>query len=240
MSQPAILVVLHQETSSPGKLGQLLINKGYRLDMRRPRFGDSLPATMDDHAGAIVFGGPMSANDGDEFVRREINWIDVPLIEEAPFLGICLGAQMLVKYLGGTVTSHCEGCAEIGFYGLHATPAGRRLLEWPSIVYQWHREGFDLPRGTELLAEGDLFRNQAFRYGRAAYGIQFHAELTYAMACRWTTHGAERMRLPGARPRTDHMTGWFRYDPPVRAWLDLFLDVWLAADTRRMAASQAA
>jgi GMP synthase (glutamine-hydrolysing) len=227
-----ILIVLHQELSSPGKLGQMLRAKGFELDMRRPRFGDPLPETMDGHAGAVIFGGPMSANDPDDFVRREIDWIGVPLKEGAPFLGICLGAQMLVKQLGGNVTGHCEGCAEVGFYPLHATDAGGRLGTWPGMVYQWHREGFDLPGGTTLLARGDIFENQAFSAGDAAFGLQFHSELTYAMACRWTVRGAARLDLPRAQGRAQHMEGWFRYDPVVRAWLWDFLDTWLAQDKR--------
>jgi GMP synthase (glutamine-hydrolysing) len=239
-SPPKILVVLHQETSSPGKLGQMLRAKGYALDIRRPRFGDPLPDTMAGHAGAIIFGGPMSANDPDDFVRQEIDWIGVPLREGAPFLGICLGAQMLIKHLGGTVCSHCEGCAEIGFYKLHATEEGQRLIQWPDTVYQWHREGFDLPEGTTLLARGDIFENQAFSCDGTAFGLQFHSELTYAMACRWTTRGAARLTLPMARPRHEHMEGWFRYDPPVRTWLWNFLDIWLAQDKRRAAGVQRA
>jgi GMP synthase (glutamine-hydrolysing) len=237
---PKILIVLHQETSSPGKLGQMLRAKGFELDIRKPRFGEPLPDTMDGHAGAVIFGGPMSANDPDDFVRREIDWIGVTLREGAPFLGICLGAQMLVKQLGGTVCAHCDGCAEIGFYPLHPTEAGRRLIGWPRMVYQWHREGFDLPAGAELLARGDLFENQAFSVGRTAFGVQFHSELTYAMACRWTVRGAERFSLPMAQPRARHMEGWFRYDPPVRAWLWDFLDVWLAQDRRGIPEQRAA
>jgi GMP synthase (glutamine-hydrolysing) len=239
-SLPKILIVLHQETSSPGKLGQMLRAKGFALDIRRPRFGDALPDTLVEHAGAVIFGGPMSANDADEFIRREIDWIGITLKEGAPFLGICLGAQMLVKHLGGTVRAHCEGCAEIGFYPLHPTQAGRQLTEWPSMVYQWHREGFDLPRGAKLLARGDLFENQAFAVDGTALGLQFHTELTYAMACRWTVRGAERLKLPMAQPRSEHLSGWFRYDPPVRAWLPDFLDVWLAQDRRREVARHAA
>ena len=67
-----ILIVMHQETSSPGRVGHALRQRGYPLDMRRPRLGDPLPETMAAHAGAIYFGGPMSANDSDDFVRREI------------------------------------------------------------------------------------------------------------------------------------------------------------------------
>ena len=239
-AQPKVLIVLHQETSSPGKLGQMLSVKGFQLDICRPRFGDPLPQTMAEHAGAVVFGGPMSANDEDEFVRREIDWIGVCLKEGAPFLGICLGAQMLVKHLGGTVCGHCDGCAEIGFYRLYPTEAGRQLSAWPDVVYQWHREGFDLPAGTTLLASGDIFQNQAFSVEGSAIGLQFHSELTYAMACRWTARGAERFKLPMAQKRAEHMAGWFRYDPPVRAWLWNFLDVWLAQDRRGMMTQRAA
>src|SRR3954452_21042723 len=140
-----ILIVLHQEQSSSGKLGQMLVRKGFSRDIRKPRFGERLPETMDEHAGAIIFGGPMSANDPDDFIKTETDWIGVTLKEGAPFLGVCLGAQMLVKHLGGKVSGHCEGCAEVGFYRLQATDAGRRLCDWPEMVYQWHREGFDLP-----------------------------------------------------------------------------------------------
>lgn len=74
-----VLIILHQETSTPGRVGNALRALGYRLDIRRPRFGDPLPETLDHHAGAVIFGGPMSANDPDEYVRREIDWIEVAL-----------------------------------------------------------------------------------------------------------------------------------------------------------------
>lgn len=219
-----VLVVLHQETSTPGRVGQLLHAHGVRLDIRRPVIGDRLPETMDDHRGAIVFGGPPSANDGDDYLKREIDWISVPLAEKSPLLGICLGAQMMAKQLGGEVRPHPDGLVEVGYYPLEVTGAGRALVsDWPSMIYQWHREGFDLPAGAELLAAGERFPNQAFRYGETAYGIQFHAELTLAMVHRWTVHGHERLTLPGAQLRRDHFDGRAIYDAPVRRWLDLFL-----------------
>src|SRR5712692_9453513 len=88
-----ILIILHQEHSTPGRIGQELKNRGYPLDIRRPRFGDPLPSTMAEHAGAVIFGGPQSANGDEDFIRRESEWTAVPLKENKPFLGICLGAQ---------------------------------------------------------------------------------------------------------------------------------------------------
>jgi GMP synthase (glutamine-hydrolysing) len=105
--------------------------------------------------------------------------------------------------------------------------AGLAVVEiWPECVYQWHREGFDLPPGAELLAEGDTFEVQAIRVGRA-FALQFHPEVTHAMMHRWTTHGHERTELPGARPRHTHFVDRAVYDHSSRAWLDVFLEQWI-------------
>lgn len=231
MNKP-VLVVLHQEHSTSGRVGHLLQKRGYPLDVRRPRFGDLLPETLADHAGAIVFGGPMSANDPDDFIRREIDWIAVPLREAKPLLGLCLGAQLLVKHLGGKVEAHPDGRAEIGYYPLIPTREGLAFAErlgvaWPAYVYHWHREGFDCPVGATPLATGDDFPIQAIGAGPAAYGLQFHPEVTHAMMCRWTVRGHERLALPGAQDRTRQIEGRFTHDPSVARWLDAFLDTWL-------------
>lgn len=225
-----VLLVLHQERSTPGRVGQHLQRRGIALDIRRPRFGDPLPATMDAHAGAVIFGGPQSANDADDFLRRETDWIAVALAANKPFLGICLGAQMLARHLGAGVRVHPGGQAEVGYYPIHPTASGRTLVPaWPDHVYQWHREGFDLPAGADLLAEGDTFAVQAMRYGRA-YGIQFHPEVTHLTMCRWTTRGHERTLLPGAKRRAAHFADRPVHDPAIRAWLAAFLDRWLKGD----------
>ncbi len=223
-----VLIVLHQETSTPGRVGNALRALGHRLDIRRPRFGDALPETLEGHAGAVIFGGPMSANDPDGFIRREIDWIAVPLLEQRPFLGICLGAQMLAMQLGARVAPHPQGRAEIGYYPIRPTRAGLRICpHWPDRVYHWHREGFELPLGTELLAEGGDFPVQAFRSGNS-FGFQFHPDVTYAMMHRWTTRGHARLELPGARPRHRHFEDRALYDVAERAWLKRFLDGWLS------------
>jgi GMP synthase (glutamine-hydrolysing) len=223
-----VLIVLHQETSQPGRVGNVLRALGHRLDIRRPRFGDPLPDTLDEHAGAVIFGGPMSANDGDDYVRREIDWIEIPLREQRPFLGICLGAQMLARQLGARVAPHPEGRAEIGYYPIRPTAAGRAICpDWPAQVYHWHGEGFDLPVGAALLAEGDDFPVQAFQFADA-FGFQFHPDVTYAMMHCWTTRGCDRLDTPGAWPRHQHFAGRAVHDVAERAWLNHFMLGWLA------------
>ncbi len=129
-----------------------------------------------------------------------------------------------------------KALVEIGYYPIRATEAGAGLFGasadgaevWPDHVYHWHREGFALAHGAELLAQGRTFPNQAFRYGPCAYGIQFHPEVTHQMMCRWTVKGGERLNLPNARPRSAHFFDRLQYDARVRRWLDAFIDHWVA------------
>ena len=229
-----ILIIMHQATSTPGRIGMMLRDRGYELQACRPVLGDKLPETLKDYAGVIIFGGPMSVNDEKEYegLSREIDWIKVPLKENVPFLGLCLGGQMLAKHLGATVSLHPEQYAEIGYYPISATKAGiDRFGDWPSHVYQWHRDGFELPTGAKLLATGKgQFPNQAFSYNGTAIGLQFHPEVTLAMSKRWTIKTPkERFALPGAKAPHLHFSDRLLYDAAVRDWSVRLLDSWLTS-----------
>lgn len=223
-----ILLVVHQQSSDPGRVARQLRSRGYGLDIRTPSGGDDLPATMDDHSGAIVFGGPMSANDDHlDFVRHEIDWLSVALKSGKPFLGICLGAQMLVRNLGGKVELHPEERVEIGYHPIAPTEKGKSVFPDSMCVYQWHKEGFEIPKGVERLATGPVFENQAFRYGNA-YGIQFHPEVTNGIMLRWLTAAAHMLDSEGAQGHADQVRARRRHDGATIRWLSDFLDIWLA------------
>jgi len=224
-----MLVVVHQRRSNPGYVGRWLRGHGYALDLRRPRFGDPLPDDLDDYAGVVVFGGPMSANDSFDYLRAEYDLIERALKAERPFLGICLGAQMLARHLGGRVFFHHRGQVEIGYHPIRPLRPGRRFPHWPSHVYQWHREGFEAPRDAIRLAEGPVFEHQAFQYG-PAYGLQFHPEMTLPMIDLWTTAAHRRLRLPGAKPRRQHMYEHQIHGPRQRLWLNHFLSAWIKSE----------
>ncbi len=233
-SPKPILVVLHQERSTPSHVGHTLRQHGHRLDIRKPRFGDPLPETLAGHDGAVIFGGPMCANDTNDFICRETDWIGVALKENKPFLGICLGAQMLANFLGARVFRDPYARAEIGYHDIkpHAPPANG--VNWPSKVYQWHRDGFDLPAGAELLASADgPYPNQAFQLG-SAVAMQFHPEISFVQVNRWSANSAHRMKLPGAQQRPLQLNDHHVHAPIVRDWLDAYLRDWVAiGDTER-------
>ncbi|WP_412057228.1 glutamine amidotransferase [Bartonella sp. DGB2] len=217
-----IAVVLHQATSSPGRVGQLLQGAGFALDIYRPPLGQRLPEDLSPYSGVVVFGGPMSANDDHEsYIRAELVWIERVLAAQKPFMGICLGAQLLARCSGGCVGRQADGEVEIGWYPLEVTKEGEGLLPWPKMVYHFHNEGiYDLPKEAQILARSRTYPVQAFRYNGHAWGVQFHPELTRSMMQRLVVCGAHEFQGKGAQPGRTHLAGRFLYDHALRYWLE--------------------
>jgi GMP synthase (glutamine-hydrolysing) len=223
-----ILVIVHQETSDAGRVGRVLHECGYQLDRCCPAIGHSLPE-IDHYDGTIVFGGPMSANDDTEleFIRRELDWIPSVLAAQKPYLGICLGAQLLARVLGATVAPHTDDRREIGYASIQPVGLPHNPLANLTHVYHWHKEGFTLASGAVLLATGNVFPHQAFCYDHTAYGLQFHPEITSEMIDRWTSQAADQMGFPDAQPYAEQHKHHAAHAATVEDWLRKFLPQWL-------------
>jgi GMP synthase (glutamine-hydrolysing) len=224
-----ILLVAHGAWRE-GRVAPMLKAKGYAVQWCCPAKGDRLPDDSRAYAGTVVFGGVQSANDGPTtpYIQHELDWIADYVGGGGRYLGICLGGQLLAKALGGSVGRHAEGVNEIGYYPLRPTAAGRHLFPDGLQVYHWHQEGFEVPAGCELLALGAAFPNQAFRFGDAAYGLQFHPEVRPTDARAWIDTVPHQLARPGAQSREAQEAGFVRHDASLTAWLDGFLDHWLA------------
>ncbi len=146
-----------------------------------------LPDTS-HYDGLIFLGGPMSANDPLPYLRTEMGIVERALTAGTPVLGVCLGAQLIAKTLGARVYLNAQ--REIGWFDIHlargaASDPVFTGLRQSETVFHWHGDTFDLPAGAELLARSDRTERQAFRYGRACYGMQFHLEVTPQMIVDW-------------------------------------------------------
>jgi GMP synthase (glutamine-hydrolysing) len=212
-----------------GRCARELRKRGYRLDYCYPLSGQPLPSEMVGYGGVIVFGGPMSANDDGKRpgIREQLDWIPQALDAGQPFLGICLGAQLLARVLGAKVQPHPSGLAEIGYFPVKPTVAGQTVFDAPLHVYHWHHEGFELPAGAELLATGEHFPHQAYRYGANAFGVQFHPEVDQIIMESWLMEGAEELHHPGAQSAAEQRKQHVRYDAGLDAWFENFADKWL-------------
>ena len=161
------------------------------------------PLPLAQAAGLVVMGGPMSVHNVDQypFLAAEVAWLQEAVAQQLPTLGICLGAQLLAKAMGARV--YPSGTKEIGWYRLDVLPAAGedRLFAGcqPSeTVFQWHGDTFDLPPGALPLAQGAACRQQAFRAGPSAWGLQFHVEMTPEMLDLWLDE-------PGNRDELSHL-----------------------------------
>ena len=135
-----------------------------------------------DVTGVVAFGGSMNVDETGRFpyLERERRLIRECVDRGIPFLGVCLGAQLLARALNAPVTK--APVKEIGFTRIHPTAAGASdpllsCFQDGDHVFHWHEDTFELPRGSELLATGDQIPMQAFRAGERAWGIQFHLEI---------------------------------------------------------------
>jgi GMP synthase (glutamine-hydrolysing) len=151
--------------------------------------GQPLPE-LSEVAGVVMLGGTVNA---DQVDRHPFLLEDRALTREAvdtgvPFLGVCLGAQILARALDRPVMKAAR--RELGFQPIHPTEAAAddRLLSAfadGDRVFQWHQDTFELPERATLLATGEDVPLQAFRVGDLAWGIQFHFEIDGAELEQW-------------------------------------------------------
>lgn len=146
--------------------------------------------TLDGHDGLVVLGGPMNADEAEKYphLSFELELITDAIHRELPVLGVCLGAQLIAKTLGSRV--YPNRVKEIGWYDLAPTPPGVAdslfaHFRTTEKVFQWHGDTFDIPSKAIHLASSPLCANQAFRYGKNVYGLQFHLEVNEAMILGW-------------------------------------------------------
>lgn len=185
-----VLVFQHVPAEPLGTLDPMLRNRGHRIRYVNFHRDPGAQPDISRYDALIVLGGPQMPDQGDLYphLNVEMRCIEEALRREIPVLGICLGAQLLAYTLGGGVRPMDEW--EIGWYDLEPTaqsaadPLFCALVE-PHPVFQWHGYTFDLPEGAVRLASSQSCRNQAFRYGPNAYGLQCHLELDERLINRW-------------------------------------------------------
>jgi GMP synthase (glutamine-hydrolysing) len=194
-----VLILCHMPHEKAGTIEDALSGAGlaFRYVELFREIPESLP--LDQIAGMILLGGAMNVDQTEQypFLAKDVEWIRQAIEIQLPLMGICLGAQLIAKALGARV--YPNGVKEIGWYPIEFTKAAAEdplfAQRGTRTIFQWHGDTFDLPEGTVHLAKSLQCKNQAFRYGSNAYGLQFHPEMTASMVDSWlnTPSGQEEL-----------------------------------------------
>ncbi len=192
MRKRKILVFQHVPFEPLGTLDPQLKRAGFRIRYVNFARDPLQKPSLEGYAGLVVLGGPMNADDTDNYpnLATEVELIKEALDRDMQVLGICLGAQLLARALGGQVR---EGTTkEIGWYPVSLTQEGSAdpvmsCFEGTETIFQWHNDYVELPEGATSLANSEICPIQAYKYGQNAYGFQFHLEVDEPLIERWLT-----------------------------------------------------
>lgn len=179
-------------------LGNLADQLTVPYTVHHPYQDSGLPVP-DSIAGLIVLGGAMGANDTVRypFLTDLRKLIHAVVVAGKPYLGICLGGQLLAAALGAQVVAN--RWEELGTLTVQLTEAGTDDPLFSGLAttfhtFQWHHDSFDLPEGSVLLASSPACPHQAFRVGTNAWGLQFHPEVTELIIRSWAARDRETAR----------------------------------------------
>jgi GMP synthase (glutamine-hydrolysing) len=182
------LAIVHQADAGPGVFAELIRSRGWELESWSPPT-EPAPRLDGRFDAALIFGAAMNV---DEEVRHpwlaiEKDWLRSLLVSEVPVLGICLGAQLLAEAAGAP--GRRARTPEIGWHRVEINAEGASdpvvgPLAPAFEAFEWHSYEAPLPPAAIPLAASAICL-QAYRLGAAAWGIQFHPEVSAADAESW-------------------------------------------------------
>jgi GMP synthase (glutamine-hydrolysing) len=201
-----VLVLQHHDVEHPGRLGSTLRDHAFRLDVRRPdRDPDhAFPPDLDDVHALVLMGGPQNVGDGLPWIDRECELVKDAHDADIPVVGVCLGAQIVARALGGEVgpmpTPEC-GFADVSLTVDAQTDAMMAGIAWRHPQFHFHaQEVTRLPSGATLLASSDRCRNQAFKIGLRTFAFQYHFECDRAMIDEFCRQSPDLLAAAGTGP----------------------------------------
>ena len=191
------LAIRHIHFENLGILEPVLKELGFNITYVEAPTTNLATINAQDPALLIVLGAPIGAFDEETypFLKEEMALIKSRLDSGKPLLGICLGAQLISRLLGGKVQAMPNHLKEIGFAPIRLSPQGQDsplAALGTTPVLHWHGDQFEIPSNAIRLAETGVCPNQAFSIGNHVLGLQFHLEADPTVIESWLVgHCAE-------------------------------------------------
>ena len=195
-------VLQHTACETLGTMEDVLRGNGTNFEYIETHRGALVPGEIADKSGLIVMGGPMGVYEYAKypFLRDEMRLIESALKLERPVLGVCLGSQLLAAVLGAEVKKGER--KELGWHVVTLSDSAAQDTLFSSVKtefwpFHWHGDVFSLPKHAVRLASSRQTPHQAFRYGKNAYGILFHLEVTHGQISQMLLDFADELREAG-------------------------------------------
>ena len=189
-----IIVLQHIRIEDPGYIKDLILKDGFKLTTIELDEGEKIPSDLNKFDAMFCMGGPM-----DTWMEKDYPWLvdEKKKIKEfvvdlkKPYLGFCLGCQLLGEVIGGKVAK--TNNPEIGMLNINFSENKKNdplFSKFPEKItsLQWHSyevQGLEKNENVTLLASSPETKYQIFKYQSHAYGIQFHIEVKDTTVSEW-------------------------------------------------------
>lgn len=217
-----VLIIFNFDGCKLGQIGTALEEAGAEIEILRPHESEPIPDTHEHHDGIVVFGGIQNAlaDDSCPWLPGLVGLMRSFADNGRSVLGVCLGSQLLARACGAQ--NIIGGASEFGWQQVELTKEGRADPLFEGVpasfpIFQWHDDTFILPKGATRLATSRKVENQAFRTGRAAYGVQFHFEANRDVVSCWNEQFAEHLATHQPQWAEQHPVDAERYGPDAEA-----------------------
>ena len=203
-----LVVLQHLDREGPGLFAKIANERAMDLCIFRLDQSDAVPQLLRGDL-LLILGGSMGIRDINNpdysWMSKELDLIKDALSKNIGIIGVCLGAQLLAFAAGGDVEvlleeSSSNPLPEIGWERIDFRKTSKEDLcrLWGDVsitVLHWHGDRIVLPPSAELIASSHRCKEQFFRIGDVAYGLQFHLEIEEEMVLRWIVEDNEFIRL---------------------------------------------
>ena len=189
-----VIVLQHIKIEDPGYIKDLMLNDGVNLTTIELDEGEKIPNDLNKFDAMFCMGGPMDTYMEDQYPwlieeKKKIKEFVVTL--KKPYLGFCLGCQLLGEAVGGQVVK--SNPSEIGMMEINFSDKKNNdslFSSFPNKIksLQWHSyevNNLESNKDVTILASSPITKYQIFKYQNHAYGIQFHIEIKDTTVNEW-------------------------------------------------------
>ena len=225
----SVIILRFAALEGPGFLAPFLENRNIPRKLVAIDKGEAVPTSLSGMAGLVLMGGPMSVNDSLPWIAPVVKLVQQAMAAHVPVLGHCLGAQLMARAMGATITPN--PVPEFGWHPVKTVlspETARWLADIPEVfpAFHWHGETFSRPKQAARLLTNHHCKNQGFVYDRHL-ALQCHIEMTEDMVRDWARQGDLPRESPSVQSPVKIFDGTEKHLQAMHEVADALYERWI-------------